>query len=63
MVDIKVLKKQEEKDFRESLRIIDLYVEWIKKTPNVVWSKQQADLYKAFYDSVNEDWRRSQAKR
>ena len=62
MIDITALKKQEKIDFRNSLRIIDLYVQWIKKTPNEIWSKQQADLYRLFYQSVNADWRKSQAK-
>ncbi len=26
------------------MKFIDLYVEWLKKTPNEVWSKQQKEL-------------------
>ena len=57
-VSIKKIREQNEKDFLESLKIIDLYVAWIKKTPNKVWSGQQAKLYKDFYDNVNREWRK-----
>ncbi|MDO8553190.1 MAG: hypothetical protein Q7S22_00140 [Candidatus Micrarchaeota archaeon] len=39
-VDLKELKLQKKKNFEERLRFIDQYVEWLKKTPNKVWSKQ-----------------------
>lgn len=38
------LKKDKEKNFKERLEFIDRYVEWLKVTPNKVWSKQQKDL-------------------
>ena len=62
MADIRQLRKERERDILESLKIIDFYVEWIKKTPNKVWSKQQADLFKSVYDSINQDWKRSHMK-
>lgn len=39
-VDLKELKKQKKQNQRERLEFIDQYVEWLKKTPNSVWSKQ-----------------------
>ncbi len=42
--DLKELKKKKEKNFQERLKFIDEYVEWLKKTPNKVWSKQQAEF-------------------
>lgn len=40
-VDLKELAKDKKRNFEERLRFIDAYVEWLKKTPNSVWSKQQ----------------------
>jgi len=40
-VDLKELAKDKERNFKERLEFIDAYVEWLKKTPNKVWSKQQ----------------------
>lgn len=62
MVNVRQLRKERERDVLESLKVIDFYVAWIKKTPNKVWSKQQADLFKSVYDSINLDWKRTHAK-
>lgn len=43
-VDLKELKKLKEENFKERLEFIDMYVEWLKKTPNKKWSKQQKEL-------------------
>lgn len=43
-VDIEELKKAKEANFKERLDFIDRYVEWIKATPNKVWSKQHKDF-------------------
>jgi len=40
-IDLEQLKKFKEKNFKERLEFIDMYVEWMKKTPNKVWSAQQ----------------------
>jgi hypothetical protein len=45
-VDLKELEKFKEDNFRERLEFIDMYVKWLKKTPNKEWSKQQKDLIK-----------------
>lgn len=39
--DLKELEKEKKKNKEERLKFIDLYVEWLKKTPNKMWSKQQ----------------------
>jgi hypothetical protein len=40
-VDLKELAKDKKRNLRERLEFIDAYVEWLKKTPNDVWSRQQ----------------------
>jgi len=43
-IDLEELKKDKETNFKERLDFIDRYVEWIKSTPNKVWSKQHKDF-------------------
>jgi hypothetical protein len=43
-VDLEELEKQKKKNFQQRLEFIDQYVEWLKKTPNKKWSKQQKKL-------------------
>ncbi len=43
-IDLKELEEHKKRNFEERLRFIDLYVEWLKKTPNEVWSRQQRRL-------------------
>ena len=43
-IDLDELRKEKERNFEERLKFIDLYVEWLKKTPNRVWSKKQKEL-------------------
>lgn len=43
-VDLEELKREKQKNFEERLKFIDLYVEWLKKTPNKVWSRQQNEI-------------------
>ena len=43
-IDIEELKKEKEANFKERLDFIDKYVEWIRTTPNIVWSKQHKDF-------------------
>ncbi|MFQ5620266.1 MAG: hypothetical protein ACE5FT_00310 [Candidatus Nanoarchaeia archaeon] len=45
-IDLKELDKQKEKNFKERLAFIDLYVKWLKKTPNKEWSDQQKKFLK-----------------
>ena len=44
IIDLEELKKEKETNFMERLDFIDRYVEWIKSTPNKVWSKQHKDF-------------------
>ena len=53
MIDLKKLKEDREHDILESLKIIDIMVDWIKKQPNNVWSKKQARLLNSVYKSIN----------
>ncbi|MFP4112512.1 MAG: hypothetical protein ACLFPQ_05765 [Candidatus Woesearchaeota archaeon] len=43
-INLKELEKEKKKNFEERLRFIDNYVEWLKKTPNKKWSKQQKKI-------------------
>lgn len=40
-VNLKELKKQKELNFKQRLEFIDKYTDWLDKTPNKKWSKQQ----------------------
>ena len=40
-VDLTELERQRKLNFQERLEFIDEYVNWLKKTPNDVWSRQQ----------------------
>lgn len=42
--DLKELEEEKKRNFKQRLEFIDMYVEWLKKTPNKVWSKQQNKL-------------------
>ena len=43
-IDLEELEKDKQKSFQDRLKFIDEYVEWLKKTPNKVWSKQQKQM-------------------
>lgn len=40
-IDLKELEEQKKENFKERLEFIKKYAEWVKKTPNKIWSKQQ----------------------
>jgi hypothetical protein len=40
-IDLDELKAMKEKNFKERLKFIDEYTEWLKKTDNKDWSRQQ----------------------
>ena len=42
------LKFDKKKNFEERLKFIHYYAEWVKKVPNEIWSKQQAELINSF---------------
>ena len=43
-IDLKEMEEEKERNRQERLKFIELYAEWVKKTPNEVWSKQQKEL-------------------
>jgi len=48
----KALKKRKGLNLLDNLRYIDLYVEYIKKTPNKVWSRRQNKFINSIYRSI-----------
>jgi len=40
-IDLEELRAQKDENFRDRLKFIDQYVDWLKKTPNKDWSRQQ----------------------
>lgn len=44
-IDLDELKEQRKRNFDERLRFIEMYVKWLKKTPNKVWSRQQKEFF------------------
>ena len=42
--NLRELEEDKKRNFEERLAFIDLYVEWLKKTPNQIWSRQQKEL-------------------
>lgn len=63
MVDVVALRKQREKDLEEDRKAVHLYAEWVRKTPNKIWSQQQADFFKSVYGAINANWRASRKKK
>jgi len=43
-IDLEQLRAQKEENFRERLKFIDQYVDWLKKTPNKNRSLQQKNV-------------------
>jgi hypothetical protein len=43
-LNLKELEEDKKRNFEDRLKFIDMYVEWLRKTPNSVWSKQQKEL-------------------
>ena len=42
--DLRELEEEKKRNFKQRLQFIDTYVEWLKKTGNKKWSKQQNKL-------------------
>jgi len=40
--DFKELEEEKQRNRQQRMDFVDMYAEWLKKTPNKVWSKQQA---------------------
>ncbi|MCX6801249.1 MAG: hypothetical protein NTZ73_03605 [Candidatus Diapherotrites archaeon] len=43
-IDFKELEEDKERNRKQRMEFVKLYVEWLKKTPNKKWSKQQNKL-------------------
>ena len=43
-IDLNALKKEKERNFKERLEFLKKYAEWVKKTPNKEWSRQQKKI-------------------
>jgi len=41
-IDLKELEKEMERNRQQRLEFVKQYADWLKKTPNKKWSKQQA---------------------
>ena len=47
-VDLEELRRFKEKNFQERLKFIEMYCEWIKKTPNKIWTSQHKKFIDGF---------------
>lgn len=54
-IDLKELENQERRDLKGDLEFIEFLVRYIKKTPNKVWSKQQAGFINSALKGANQD--------
>ena len=42
--DLKELEEEKERNRQQRMEFVDMYAEWLKKTPNKEWSRQQNKL-------------------
>ena len=54
-IDLKELENQKKRDLKGDLEFIEFLVDYIKKTPNKVWSKHQADFINPILKGANTD--------
>ncbi len=54
-INLKEIDEQEKIDLKGDLEFIDLLVDYIKKTPNKVWSNQQAEFINSVLKGANQD--------
>ncbi len=43
--DLRELEKEKELNNRQRMEFVDLYADWLKKTPNRVWSKRHKKFF------------------
>ena len=43
-IDLKELEKAKKKNFEERIKFVEEYANWVKKTPNKTWSRQQKNI-------------------
>ncbi len=51
--DLREIKRNLELNRRERMKFIEFTVDWMKRTPNKVWSKQHADFINSVLRSAN----------
>ena len=44
-----------EKNFKSRLEFVRFWADYVRKTPNSVWSRQQADFINALLQGANQD--------
>ncbi|HLD83812.1 MAG TPA: hypothetical protein VI979_03095 [archaeon] len=44
-----------EKNFKSRLEFVRFWADYVRKTPNSVWSRQQADFIDALFQGANQD--------
>ena len=59
-INLSELEEKKERNREERLEFIELQVEWLKRTPNAVWSKQQAAFINAVLESAQRSGRRKE---
>lgn len=43
--DLKELDEEIKRNRQQRMEFVNMYAEWLKKTPNAVWSKQHAKYF------------------
>lgn len=55
MMRLKDIDEQEERDLEGDLEFIKILVDYVKRTPNKIWSKQQAEFMNSALKGANQD--------
>ncbi len=55
-ISMRELREKKQRNFEERLRFIDLWVDYIKKTPNEVWSAQQKVVVDAQIEGISAEY-------
>lgn len=45
-INLEKIEEERKRNFKQRLKFIDFYTDWLKKTPNEEWSKQQKKILK-----------------
>lgn len=43
--DFQELEEEKKRNFKQRMEFVDMYAEWLKRTPNKVWSRQHAKYF------------------
>ncbi len=52
---LKDIDEQKERDLKGDLEFIKLLVDYVKRTPNKIWSKKQAEFINSGLKGANQD--------